>query len=62
MTTLLSIKRAYEKHRRENPSSTLSERIIRQAVKNGSLPAISVGTKVLICYETFDKWLKGEGT
>jgi len=60
LAALLSIKRIYIKHRAENPESILSERIIRQAVKNGSLPAINLGSKALICTETFEKWIKGE--
>jgi len=60
MAAVMSIKRTYEKHRQENPCSMLSERAIRQAVKNGNLPYINAGSKALICNETFDKWLKGE--
>lgn len=60
MATVLSIKKTYERHRRENPDSILSERAIRLAVKNGSLPYINAGSKALICDETFEKWLKGQ--
>jgi hypothetical protein len=60
MAAVMSIKRTYEKHRRENPESILSERAIRQAVKNRSLPSINAGAKALICTDTFDKWIKGE--
>ena len=60
MATLLSIKRTYERHRRDNPMSVLSERAIRRAVKDGSLPSIPVGNKALVCWETFDQWVRGE--
>ena len=60
MSTLLSIRRTYEKHRRENPSSILSERAIRSAIKCGNLPSIAAGNKALICWETFNRWIKGE--
>lgn len=60
MSTLLSIHAMYGKHRRENPSSMLSERAIRQAVKSGELPAIRAGNRNLICDEIFLKWLVGE--
>lgn len=60
MATLLSIKRVYERHRAENPMSILSERTIRIAVKNGTLPSISAGSKALICWETFNNWVKGK--
>ncbi len=60
MATLLSIRALYEKHREENPSSMLSERAIRQAVKAGELPSISAGNRALINTETFTAWLNGE--
>lgn len=60
MAILLSIKKIHTKHRVENPESTLSERTIRQAVRNGNLPSIQAGTKKLICEEIFEKWLRGE--
>lgn len=60
MASLLSIKSIYTKHRQENPGSSLSERTIRQAVKNGELPAIYAGNRALICDEVFENWLRGE--
>jgi hypothetical protein len=56
MATLLNIKRTYEKHRSENPLSTLSERAIRQAVKYRTLPSIAAG--VNRCLRLFSSILK----
>lgn len=60
MATILSINRTYEKHRKENPESTLSARAIRQATQAGDLPTIMAGSKALINYDTFNKWLQSE--
>lgn len=59
MAILLSVHRTFLKHREENPLSTLSERAIRQGVKSGELPYIKAGYKILVCYETFDNWIRG---
>lgn len=58
MATLLSIHKTYQRHKNENPTSILSERAIRQSIKEKTLSSISSGVKVLICYETFEEWLR----
>lgn len=60
MACLLSIQKTCIRHKTENPSSILSERAVRQAVRQGILPSINAGVKQLICYETFEKFLRGE--
>lgn len=60
MAVLYTISTIFRKHRDENPSSALSERTIRQALKCGELPYIQAGNRALICDEVFDKWIRGE--
>jgi len=60
MSCLLSIQKTCIRHKAENPSSILSERAVRQAVREGNLPSINAGIKQLVCYETFEKWLRAE--
>ena len=57
-----TIRRIYRIHKTENPDSMLSEKGIRAAVKDGSLPSLRVGNRVLIAWQTFEKWRSGELT
>lgn len=60
MAALYSIRAILAQHKQENPTSALSEKTIRQAVKAGDLPTIWAGNRALICNETFERWVKGE--
>lgn len=57
--TLLTIPKIYKKHRTECPDSVLSLRAIRNACKNGELPHIKSGNRVLVSVDNFEKFLSG---
>lgn len=56
----LTIRKLFERHRAENPDSAISEKAIRAAVRDGSLPHIKVGNRCLICWDVFESWRRGE--
>jgi excisionase family DNA binding protein len=58
MSPAYTIPRLIEHYKGLFPDSQLSERAIRQAVKNGNLRAVFVGTRALITTENFERWLR----
>lgn len=56
----LTIRKTYDRHKAESPDSLISERMIRAAVRSGDLPAVHVGNRALICWDTFEAWRRGE--
>ena len=56
----LTIRKTYDRHKKESPDSMISEKAIRTAVKTGDLPSVKIGNRVLISWETFEAWRRGE--
>lgn len=57
---LLSAKRLYQLHKTACPDSLLSERAIRMAIKDGSLPSVPCGNRRLVRLDVFEAWTRGE--
>lgn len=57
---LLTAKRLYLRHKADCPESLLSERAIRNAIKDGSLPSVPCGNRRLVRVDVFERWTKGE--
>ena len=56
----LTIRATYERHKKENPDTMISEKMIRTAVSSGDLPAVMAGNRALICWDTFEAWRRGD--
>jgi len=56
---MLTVPKLYKKHKSECPDSALSLRAIRNACKNGNLPYIQSGNRVLVSVDNFEKFLSG---
>lgn len=54
-----TIRKIHEIHLQENPDSMVSEKMIRAAVKDGSLPAVWAGNRALVSWVTFENWRQG---
>lgn len=57
---LLTAKKLYLHHREMCPDSLLSERAIRMAIKDGSLPSVPSGNRRLVRLDVFEAWTRGE--
>ena len=57
---LLTAKKLYLIHKEECPNSLLSERCIRNAIRDGSLPSVPCGNRNLVRLDIFDRWTAGE--
>ncbi|MCI2061904.1 MAG: helix-turn-helix domain-containing protein [Eubacteriaceae bacterium] len=42
------------------PASDLTERVVRSAIKEGSLKHVKVGSRILISTQAFLTWINGE--
>ncbi len=56
----LTIRKLFERHKTENPDSAISEKAIRAAVRSRELPAVMVGNRALIAWDTFEAWRRGD--
>lgn len=57
---MYTTRRLLERHKEHSPDSMLTERTIRNAIKNGELPSIKSGNRSLVRFDIFEKWLRGE--
>ena len=55
--SILTINQTFKRHKQEYPDSQLSMHVIRNAVLSGELKSISSGSKRLINWDVFNKWL-----
>ncbi|HVI39578.1 MAG TPA: hypothetical protein VM577_02875, partial [Anaerovoracaceae bacterium] len=55
--SMLTINAIFKRHKQEYPDSLLSMHVIRKAVSEGELKSISSGSKRLINYDVFCRWL-----
>lgn len=55
-----TIRRLHAIHKEQFPDSMISEKMIRAAVKDGSLPAVMAGNRALIAWQTFEDWRQGK--
>ena len=56
----MTIRQLHKRHKEENPDSPLGERAIRDAVKNGELSSLKVGSRAYVEWERFNEWLRGK--
>ena len=55
----LTIRKLLQRHREENPETCISEKMLRAAVRSGSLPCVNAGNRSLISWQTFENWRAG---
>lgn len=56
----LTVRKLFARHKQECPESLLSEKAIRAAVRSHELPAVMVGNRALIAWDTFEAWRRGD--
>lgn len=62
MLTLRAPRAAARYFKDRDPNTAISESYIRRLVKNGDIPTIRNGTKILVSIESIDKYLSEQLT
>lgn len=60
MSNVKTLKKFFEDYKRANPNSSLTERQLRVAAKNGDLRCARSGRLFLVTEEAFRRWISGE--